>query len=183
MPFKPDIIASLYYNYKVPHEVLSLCEYKAFNCHPSLLPNYKGCSSLTWAMANQEPYCGYTYHYMTNKLDGGNIILQKPIRLRSYDLQVNLYQRVMFEASEMLPLVLDMVLGGFDGMPQSGEGCSYKRGAPYDGIIQDHWDVLRVKSFIKAMTHPPLRPALYNGNEILSYQDYINHKRQLLDSL
>ena len=42
-----------------------------------LLPYYKGCNSLMWAMINNERYVGYTYHFLSNNFDEGNIIYQK----------------------------------------------------------------------------------------------------------
>ena len=49
----------------------------------SLLPKYKGCSSITWAMVNGEKRCGFTYHYMNEKYDDGKIILQKSIKIKN----------------------------------------------------------------------------------------------------
>ena len=74
IPFKPEVIVSIYYRYIIEKDVINLCNGKIFNLHPSLLPKYKGCSSLTWAMIYGEKKVGYTYHYILPEIDCGNII-------------------------------------------------------------------------------------------------------------
>ena len=71
------MICSIYYRYIIEEEIINCVNGKIFNLHPSLLPNYKGCSSLTWAMINGEAEVGYSYHYIDVTLDTGNVILQK----------------------------------------------------------------------------------------------------------
>ena len=50
LPFVPDMICSVYYRWIIKPDVLQLAKGRAFNLHPALLPKYRGCSSLTWAM-------------------------------------------------------------------------------------------------------------------------------------
>ena len=54
LPFIPDLIISISYKYKIPDNVISISKFKPFNLHPSILPKYRGCSSITWAMVNGE---------------------------------------------------------------------------------------------------------------------------------
>ena len=79
LPFKPDIICSVYYRNQIPPEVINACEKKIFNLHPSLLPKYRGCSSLTWAMIKGDKQAGFSFHYIDDKFDNGNIIIQKKL--------------------------------------------------------------------------------------------------------
>jgi len=74
LPFNPDIIISMYYSYIIPGDILTK---NSFNLHPSLLPKYRGCSSLTWAMINGDKEAGFTYHFMNEKIDDGKIILRE----------------------------------------------------------------------------------------------------------
>ncbi|RVU25604.1 formyl transferase [Sandaracinomonas limnophila] len=174
LPFLPDIICSIYYPYIIDNGVISLVNNKIFNLHPSLLPNYKGCSSLTWAMINGENEVGYTYHYINEKIDRGNIIFQKKIVLEDWDLQVNLYNRVMFEAILEFENVFDRVISGYVGEPQNQLGKYYKRGCPYDGEIDELWDENKIKRFIRAMINPPLNLAQYKGITIKNFKEFIN---------
>ena len=50
---------------------------KIINIHPSLLPKFKGLNTFSKVLINKEKKTGCTVHYVNEKLDSGNIILQK----------------------------------------------------------------------------------------------------------
>ena len=75
LPFVPDIICSIYYRYITDSNVISSVNGKIFNLYPALLPSYRGCSSLTWAMINGEKECGFTFHYIDAGCDTGKVII------------------------------------------------------------------------------------------------------------
>ena len=51
--------------------------YKIVNIHPSLLPKFKGLNTHMRALKSNERFTGCTVHYVSPKLDAGQIILQK----------------------------------------------------------------------------------------------------------
>jgi methionyl-tRNA formyltransferase len=173
LKFKPDLILSISYRYKIPSNVIMLSKNKAINLHPSILPNYKGCSSVTWAMINKEKYTGYTYHFMNDKYDCGNIILQKKIPIEEFDLQHTLYYRVMFESLKSLNKAINLVLSGYKGKKQNNKmGNYYSRTVPYDGRIKANWTESFVENYIRSMIFPPLKPAKFKGIEIYNLNDF-----------
>ena len=182
LPFKPDILISIYYRFIISKDILNVCEGKAINLHPSLLPNYRGCSSLTWAMINNEREVGFTYHYIDEGIDTGNILLQKPLPIYEWDTQGSLYYRVMFEALAYLNEGIEKVLAGDPGQVQLSKGTYYKRGCPFNGEIQPDWSHEDIVRFIKAMTFPPYPPAQYQGVEIRSFEDFLNVKNKVSQS-
>jgi len=176
LPFKPDIISSIFYRYIIDENVINSCDGKIFNLHPSLLPKYRGCGSLTWAMINGEKEVGFTYHYINKDIDSGNILYQKKIAIEDFDNQFTLYYRVMFEAMKSYRDVLKMVFQNKHGYPQKkelGTNSYYKRGAPFEGNINQNWDYKKTERFIRAMIHPPLPPANFKGNEIKTFDEYL----------
>jgi len=178
LPFKPDILCSIYYRSLINKPILDSVNNKAFNLHPSILPFYRGCSSLTWAMINGEKETGYTYHYIDKDIDTGKVILQRRIKIYPFDNQNNLYQRIMFEALDSLKEVLRLINEGFLGNDQLGEATYYSRGAPEFGEINDEWPIDKIKRFINAMINPPLPYAKYKGVEIKSFKDYLQVKNE-----
>jgi methionyl-tRNA formyltransferase len=169
LPFTPDIISSVYYRYIISQEVIDLVKGKIFNLHPSLLPLYKGCGSLTWAIINGEEETGFTYHYIDAGCDTGNIITQYSLDIKAFDTQQTLYQRVMvLSMREYIP-ALNKVKHDFDGEIQKGEGSYYKRGAPHYGSISSKWDIDYKKRFIRAMKNLPYAYAKYEGNEVTNF--------------
>lgn len=172
LPFTPDVIASIYYRNIIDSDVLSVAGKKAFNFHPSLLPKYRGCSSLVWALINGEKYAGYTYHYLTKRIDAGDILLQKRMAIYPWDTGESLYYRVMFEAMNDLENVLELVTSENPGTPQNGEPSYYPRGCPFEGKISDDWPDEYIERFIRALIFPPLPPAQYKEQNIYNFDQY-----------
>lgn len=174
LPFKADMICSIYYRYIIGQDVIDSVNGKIFNLHPSLLPQYRGCSSLTWAMINGENKCGFSYHYIDKGCDTGNIIIQKEIKIEDFDTQLTLYNRVMFESMNYFLEVVELVKNNVKGRKQEGLSSQYKRGCPFNGILSDSMDFDMKERFVRAMCYPPYPAARYNGKEITSYKQIIS---------
>jgi len=82
---------------------------KIINIHPSLLPKYRGLNTHERVLKNKEKYTGCTVHYVTPKLDSGNIILQKKIKINKNESKLSLEKRVLsqehFLYSEAIRLI------------------------------------------------------------------------------
>ena len=66
---------------------------KIINIHPSLLPKFKGLNTFSRILKNKEKKTGCTVHYVNEKLDSGNIILQKSFYINSKDGEEILKQK------------------------------------------------------------------------------------------
>lgn len=62
-------------------DVLQLARPKCINIHPSLLPNYRGPTPTFWMLYHGESQTGYTIHCMTEKIDQGETLAQRPLPL------------------------------------------------------------------------------------------------------
>ena len=69
--------------------------YNIINIHPSLLPKFKGLDTHKRVLKKKETYTGCTVHYVSEKLDSGNIILQKKILIKKNDNELSLNKRVL----------------------------------------------------------------------------------------
>ena len=174
LPFVPDVIASVYYRHIIKQSVIDACGGRIFNLHPSLLPAYRGCSSLTWAMIDQQQQAGFTYHYIDAGCDTGDIIIQEPVSIEAFDTQGSLYQRVAIRALERFDEALEHAAAGKAGRPQVGTPTHFGRGCPHDGVIDPTWSRDRIETFIRAMIHPPYPPATFLGQEVRSLIEYDN---------
>lgn len=177
-PFIPEYLCSVYYRYIIGKAFLESINFKAMNLHPSLLPKYRGCSSLVWAMIELETETGFSYHYIDKSCDTGNIILQKKLPIFKFEIQTNIYQRVMFEALANFEKAFELLRSGYKGEEQVGESSYFPRGAPESGEIKDNWSDSKIKVFIKAMICPPLPYATYKGHEVKNFQEYLHLKSE-----
>ena len=58
---------------------------KIINIHPSLLPKFKGLNTYSRILKNREIKSGCTVHFVNEKLDSGNTIVQKSFFINSDD--------------------------------------------------------------------------------------------------
>lgn len=68
---------------------------KMLNIHPSLLPKYKGLDTHKRALENGDTKHGCTVHYVSEELDGGDIIMQAEIDIHQGDSPDTLAARLI----------------------------------------------------------------------------------------
>ena len=66
---------------------------KIINVHPSLLPKFKGLNTFSRMLKNKEKKAGCSVHFVNNKLDSGQIIIQKKFSINHKDDEKNLKNR------------------------------------------------------------------------------------------
>ena len=81
---------------------------KIINIHPSLLPKYggKGMYGIhvhEAVIENKEKESGCTVHYVTDTIDGGDIIMQSRVEVKEDDTPEVLQKRVLVEEHKLLP--------------------------------------------------------------------------------
>ncbi|WP_297204160.1 phosphoribosylglycinamide formyltransferase [uncultured Brachyspira sp.] len=81
---------------------------KIINIHPSLLPKYggKGMYGIhvhEAVIKNKEKESGCTVHYVTDTIDGGDIIMQARVEVKEDDTAETLQKRVLIEEHKILP--------------------------------------------------------------------------------
>lgn len=76
------------------------------NCHPSLLPNYRGANPYFHIINNNEKTSGVTLHFADEHFDTGNIIIQKGFSLLENETIGTLFSRCNFMIADLLVQVL-----------------------------------------------------------------------------
>jgi methionyl-tRNA formyltransferase len=155
------LLLSIHYRYIISSEILSVFNGTKVNLHPSLLPNYKGCFSSTWALINNEKRTGITYHIITKDVDEGNILIQEGIDITDTDTSYSLFHKLITLGISRLGDVFTIIRNGSAGIPQEGKGSYYPRKLPYEGKINNEWDDDMKSRFTRAMIFPPFPPAKF----------------------
>lgn len=79
---------------------------RMINIHPSLLPKYPGLNTHQRAIENCDEHHGTSIHFVTEKLDGGPIVLQAKVPVFDDDTVETLEQRVQSQEHKIYPLVV-----------------------------------------------------------------------------
>lgn len=83
---------------------------KMINIHPSLLPNYKGINTHQRVLNDGAKKHGVSVHFVTPELDGGPIIAQASVPVKTDDTVQSLAQRVLKQEHRIYPLVIQWII-------------------------------------------------------------------------
>lgn len=90
---KPDLIISFSAPQVIKEPLLSYPKFGIINVHGSLLPDYRGLLPSFWYLFNNEDWGGATVHYMSGKIDDGDILLQERISLKGCKTMFDIMKR------------------------------------------------------------------------------------------
>lgn len=83
---------------------------RSINLHPALLPAFKGARAIERSFESNEKVCGVSVHWVTDELDGGEIILQKSFTKNPNDNLEEFSAKIRAIEHEILPLSILKVL-------------------------------------------------------------------------
>ena len=83
---------------------------RAINLHPSLLPAFKGAHAIKQSFESCEKICGVSVHWVSDELDGGEIILQKSFTKNLNDNLEDFTAKIREIEHEILPLSVIKIL-------------------------------------------------------------------------
>lgn len=108
----PDMIVVVSYGKFLPKSILSMPKYGCINVHPSLLPQYRGSAPIQWAILNGDKTTGTTIMQMNEKMDAGDIILQKEVEIDENETTGELWNRLSTISSELLLEAIEQIENG-----------------------------------------------------------------------
>jgi len=117
---KPTLAISYFYPQKFSPSLLEALG-PTVNYHNGLLPKYRGLKATSWSVYQREKETGYTFHYMNENFDEGNILLQGAIPIKPDAIPVDLEHAKTFKAANDIPRLLEMIISREKGTAQTGE--------------------------------------------------------------
>ncbi|SNR15639.1 methionyl-tRNA formyltransferase [Tenacibaculum jejuense] len=93
----------------LPTVVWKMPEYGTFNLHASLLPEYRGAAPINWAIINGETKTGVTTFFIDDKIDTGEIILQKEIDIAPHEIVGELHDKLMVLGADLVVETVDLI--------------------------------------------------------------------------
>lgn len=154
---KPDIAVVASYNYLLPKELYEIPRLGTINCHPSLLPDYRGANPYFHVINNGETHTGITYHYMDESFDTGDIILQASMPIQPNDTMGTLFNKINHNSAKLYIDLINKIENG-EELPriQQDKESHYKKATkimPEKGhnIIDWKKDAQAIERFIRAL--------------------------------
>lgn len=91
----------------MPKVLFEMPKIGTFNLHASLLPDYRGAAPINYAVINGEEKTGVTTFFINEKIDEGNILLQRELEILQDESAGSLHDRLMIVGSELVVTTLN----------------------------------------------------------------------------
>lgn len=122
----PDIIITCAYGQIIPSVLLTTPKFKAINVHASLLPKLRGGAPIHKAIIEGYEETGITIMYMSEKMDAGDIIKQKAIKIENEDNVGLLHDKLSQLGKDLLLETLSLIFSGQNkSLAQNEEDVTY----------------------------------------------------------
>jgi methionyl-tRNA formyltransferase len=108
---RPDLIIVVAFRI-LPESVYSIPNLGSFNLHASLLPKYRGAAPINYAIIKGEKESGVTSFFLKKKVDTGNIILQKKIKIEDEDNAGTLHDKLSVLGAECVLETVKLIESG-----------------------------------------------------------------------
>ena len=113
---------------KLKSNIFDKVAHCCINIHPGLLPFYRGCSAVEWALFNDDRI-GNTAHFMTEEYDEENIIASEwyefPKDTGYQSIRTRVYRDGVVLAARVLREIIDKKMLPTDGTPQDPHSAKY----------------------------------------------------------
>lgn len=161
-----------------PQSFVNIPKHGTIQYHPSLLPRYRGPSSINWPIIKGDTQTGLTIFRPTDGLDEGPIILQKTVAIGPDDTLGTVYFERLFPLGvEALVEAADLVVGG-----RHQEIAQREELATYEGWCRDpesriNWQahVDQLYDLIRGCNPSPGAWTMVRGRKLRIY-DVLRHR-------
>jgi len=124
--WQPDLVLSVYLNQLIKRNLIHLPTQGTLNIHPAMLPQHRGLWPYFWVIANGEKETGVTIHWVDEKFDTGDLLLQEKITVDPGDTLTSLQYKSSLVGADMLVKAVNLVAGGNPPhITQNNSGVSY----------------------------------------------------------
>ncbi|MCI8460747.1 MAG: methionyl-tRNA formyltransferase [Bacilli bacterium] len=179
LKLEPDIIVTCAYGQIIPKEILDYPRLGCINVHGSLLPKLRGGAPIHHAIIDGEEETGITIMYMDVKMDSGDIISQKSIKIEDSDTVEILWDKLSLLGRDLLLETLPSIIDGTNKRIKQDEekvtfGFNIKR-------EEEHLDFTKtsreVFNHIRGLSSIPGAYAVLDEKEMKIYSSSILDKK------
>ena len=171
----PDLILVVGWPRILRESVIGMPRVGIVNCHPSILPWYRGKEPLFWAILEGEDEIGVTLHHLTAEVDAGPILLQSTIRVPDGTTTAFVSEQVDRTGAELMPELMALASDGSlpKGRIPSEAGSSFPPVTPRDGAIDWSEPADRSARRVRACQGVTHAYTLFQGTKVVLLEAHI----------
>lgn len=156
--YNSDLLISVSYDQIFKKKIIESFDLGIINCHCGALPYYRGRSPINWAIINGEKSFGITVHYVNEKIDQGDIIVQKKYPIKKKDDFKSLLNLANKKIPSLLLKSINLILkNNVKPIKQSSiskKGSYYKKRTNGDEDINWKQSSIKIYNFVRALCKP-----------------------------
>jgi methionyl-tRNA formyltransferase len=163
----PDLIVIVAFKI-LPLEILRVPRLGAINLHASLLPKYRGAAPIQRAMAAGETVTGLTVFFLSEVVDGGDVIRQMPVNIGPEETAGQLSDRLKVLGADLLVESVESIARG-NVRPlrqEAGKATSAPRLKKEEGKIDFTRPAGEIYNRIRAFTPVPGAYTFHHGKRL-----------------
>jgi methionyl-tRNA formyltransferase len=108
----PDLIVSFSCPIVIKEPLLSLPKFGIINVHGSFLPYYRGLLPSFWVLYKNEKETGASVHYMSDKIDDGDILVQSKVNIEDCHSMFEVMNRTKKLGGELILKAVQNIQSG-----------------------------------------------------------------------
>lgn len=168
---QPDVMVVVAFRI-LPKEIFTIPTKGAFNLHASLLPKYRGAAPINWAIINGETETGVTTFFLQEKVDTGNMILQKSLTIQPNEVATELATRLSELGAQAVVETLHLIESNSVQLIQQDNSIATKAPKLTKENTRIDWNKpsREVFNFIRGLSERPTAWTTLNGNLIKLYR-------------
>ncbi len=168
---KPDLFVIIAFRI-LPSEVFGIPKYGSINLHASLLPKYRGAAPINWAIINGERESGLTTFFLNEKVDTGNIILQKKVSIGADETFGEVYYRMSDEGPSLILKTIELILSGSYNLTTQDNLEWSKAPKLFREKCRIDWNqpAEKIHNFVRGLSPAPCAYTTYNGKTLKIYR-------------
>ena len=112
IPDHTDLIVAAHSHWYISDKALKKTTHGGIGFHPSLLPRHRGQDAVRWAIEMGDAITGATVYWLNEKVDGGDIQIQKPVFIKRGWAHSDLWREIFPIGVEMVCDAVEMIEQG-----------------------------------------------------------------------
>lgn len=156
----------------LPPEIFTVPAYGSINLHASLLPKYRGAAPINRAIMKGETETGVTTFFLKEKVDTGNIILQKSLKINEEDDAGIIHDKLSVLGAETVLETIRMIEKGNVELKvqNDSEATSAPKIYKKDCLINWNSDENMIFNLIRGLSPYPAAFTKFKGRNVKIYK-------------
>jgi methionyl-tRNA formyltransferase len=165
----------------LPRDIFTIPKYGSFNLHASLLPKYRGAAPIQWTLIKGETETGVTTFALEDKVDTGNIYLQKKIPIQPEDNFGTLHDKLSILGAEAVLETVNSIENGTAKMKTQSDELATPAPKITKELMQIDWNksAQEIQNLIRAFSPWPGAFFIHNGKLIKVYRSKLANNMNL----